>query len=136
MSAKTNQRKIVKTLTNNFREKITIDRIRVSDEKGQEYMTIEEEEIRHQTELYYQSAFRRRNNNFDIFDPEWKKQYEPKPEINEAWYEGMEQKITLEELKETLQDLPNDKAAGPFKVKYEMLKHLGNIGKKNTFNSL
>ena len=26
--------------------------------------------------------------------------------------------------------MPNDKAAGPSKVKYEMLKHLGNFGKK------
>ena len=37
---KLNQKKIVRTLTNNFQEKITIDRIKISDEEGQEFITI------------------------------------------------------------------------------------------------
>lgn len=127
---KTNQSKIVRTLTNNFREKIVIDRIRAMDKEGREYIAIDQDEIHHQTELYYQSAFRKRNNNFDILDQKWKEQYDPKANIDEAWYKELDSEISPQELNEILQDLPNNKAAGPSKIKYEMLKHLGNTGRK------
>jgi hypothetical protein len=50
---KINQRRIVQTLTNNFKDKITIDRIKIVDTNDREYITIDKEEIIHQTELYY-----------------------------------------------------------------------------------
>jgi hypothetical protein len=54
-----NQRKVVQGLTNNFRSKINIDRIRIQDDLGREYITIDREEILHQTEAYYKKAFKK-----------------------------------------------------------------------------
>jgi len=127
---KNNQRRIVQTLTNNFRDKIIIDRIKIIDEENKEYLTIDKEEILNQTELYYQEAFRKRNSNFDLLDDQWKKQYEPKPEIQNSWYNTMDDKIQMYELEEILQDLLNNKASGPSKIKYEMLKKMGPLAKK------
>ena len=42
----------------------------------------------------------------------------------------MENTISEYELEEALKDLPNDKAAEPNKVKYEMLKNLGTPRKR------
>jgi len=52
-----NQRKIVQTLSNNFRNKITIDRIRVKNTQGEEYIETLGERILQQTEEYYKKAF-------------------------------------------------------------------------------
>jgi hypothetical protein len=46
----------------------------------------------------------------------------------------MEEEILPDELEEVLSDLPNNKAAGPSKIKYEMLKKLGPIAKKTLLN--
>ena len=127
---KENQRKVVQGLTNNFRSKISIDRIRIQDDLGREYITVDKKEILCQTEAYYKKAFKKRNCNFESLDEEWKKQYEPLDEVKEEWYNSMENRISEDELEEALKDLPNDKAAGPNKVKYEMLKNLGTSGKR------
>lgn len=59
-----NQSRIVQTLTNNFRDKITIDRIKVKNAQGVEYIETLGEEILQQTENYYKKTFRKRNSNF------------------------------------------------------------------------
>jgi hypothetical protein len=123
-----NQRKIVQTLTNNFQKKIIIDRIKVKDTQGEEYIETLNEEVLKQTEEYYKKAFKKRNSNFMNLEESWKNQYEPKEFIKQEWFRDIEKEILNEELENIIQDLPNNKAAGPSKIKYEMLKHLGHRG--------
>jgi exonuclease III len=125
-----NQRKIVQSLTNNFQEKIQIDRIKVRDTQGEEYIETLDKEVLKQTEEHYKKAFGKRATNFQSLSKSWKDQYKPRNFIKQEWFESLEKEILLEEIEDVLHNLPNNKAAGPSKIKYEMLKHLGHKGKE------
>jgi len=60
-----------------------------------------------------------------IFDQHWKTEYEPKQNINTNWYNSILYDITIDEVMQTVQQLPNNKACGPSGISYEMIKHLG-----------
>jgi hypothetical protein len=60
-----------------------------------------------------------------IFNQYWKTEYEPKQNINTNWYNSILHSITTEEVIQTIQQLPNNKACGPSGISYEMLKHIG-----------
>jgi hypothetical protein len=125
---KTNQRRVIQTLTNSFRDQIVIDRIKVQNQSEEPYITTQREEIFHQIQKYYKEAFRKRDAGFDYLSDSWKEQYRPKDFIEEEWYSSLNARIEVEELKTTLKSLPNNKAAGPSGIKYEMLKNLGEEG--------
>ena len=63
--------------------------------------------------------------NSNIFDQYWHQEYRPKSSINANWYTPLLQPISIEEVLNTLQQLPNNKACGPLGISYEMLKHSG-----------
>jgi hypothetical protein len=76
-----NRKRIVQTLTNNFRDKIIIDRLKVKDEEGEDYITIQKDKIFQQINQHYQETFKKRNDNFACLSPEWQKQYSPREYI-------------------------------------------------------
>jgi hypothetical protein len=125
---KTNQRRVIQTLTNSYRDRIKIDRIKVKQQKGEDYITTQREEIFHQIYKYYSEAFKKRDAGFKYLDDSWKEQYFPRDFIKEEWFSPLQEKIKEEEIKAMLRTLPNNKAAGPSGIKYEMLKHLGDEG--------
>ena len=53
------------SLIDNYRETVQIDRIKVLDNDGNEYITIELKEIKKEVENYYKKAFKRRKANFN-----------------------------------------------------------------------
>ena len=67
---KTNQRRVIQTLTNSFRDRIIIDRIKVQHQNAETYITMHREEIFHQIYDYYKETFKERDaglehlNNF------------------------------------------------------------------------
>ena len=63
--------------------------------------------------------------NQTIFDQYWSQEYTPISTINPSWYNSILQPITLEEVQNTISQLPNNKACGPSGISYEMLKHIG-----------
>ena len=65
--------------------------------------------------------------NQQTFDSTWKNCYEPISSINSSHYDNILNTITIEEITQTLQNLPNNKACGPSGISYEMLKHAGNL---------
>ena len=125
----TNQRRTIQALTNSFRDKIIIDRLKIMETETKEYISTEKEEIFRQAEEYYKKVFRKRNPGFEQLNEAWKEQYQPHEYIQEEWYTPLENKISLEELETTINLLPNNKAAGLSGIKYEMLKQLGEEGK-------
>ncbi|GBC25005.2 reverse transcriptase family protein [Rhizophagus irregularis DAOM 181602=DAOM 197198] len=60
----------------------------------------------------------------DSFPPRWQRAYTPLPVIDSSLYNSVMSPILADEWKNTLNSMPNNKASGPSKISYEMLKHL------------
>ncbi|PKB97828.1 hypothetical protein RhiirA5_421482 [Rhizophagus irregularis] len=58
------------------------------------------------------------------FPPRWQRAYAPISDIDLSLYNSVMSPILEEEWKNTIQSMPNNKASGPSKISYEMLKHL------------
>ena len=65
--------------------------------------------------------------NQQTFNSTWKNCYEPISSINSSHYDNVLNTITIEEITQTLQNLPNNKACSPSGISYKMLKHAGNL---------
>ena len=118
-----NQRKMINSLTNTQKKSIKIDRIMVTTEQ-EKFIETRPQEISKQVEDYYIKAFGRRKANFNRLDKGWKEQYEPRDYIEQEWYKDLAKKPSIQELNDTIKDLPPNKAAGPSQITYEMLKNL------------
>ncbi|GET54732.1 RNA-directed DNA polymerase from mobile element jockey-like [Rhizophagus irregularis DAOM 181602=DAOM 197198] len=60
----------------------------------------------------------------DSFPSRWQRAYTPLPDIDSSLYNSVMSPILADEWKNTLNSMPNNKASGPSKISYEMLKHL------------
>ncbi|EXX51243.1 hypothetical protein RirG_263560 [Rhizophagus irregularis DAOM 197198w] len=68
------------------------------------------------------------------FPPHWQKAYTPLSNVSASLYDSVLATITLQEWSDVISSMPNNKASGPSKISYEMLKHLS--GKALTFSLL
>jgi ribonuclease HI len=66
-----------------------------------------------------------KQTNQQIYESEWQQEYVPKLSINPDWYNSALSEFTIEEVANTLSQLPNNKACGPSGISYEMLKKAG-----------
>ncbi|GET54559.1 RNA-directed DNA polymerase from mobile element jockey-like [Rhizophagus irregularis DAOM 181602=DAOM 197198] len=64
------------------------------------------------------------HSSIDVFPPRWQRAYTPISDIDPSLYTSVMSPILEEEWKNTIQSMPNNKASGPSKISYEMLKHL------------
>ncbi|GET52104.1 RNA-directed DNA polymerase from mobile element jockey-like [Rhizophagus irregularis DAOM 181602=DAOM 197198] len=64
------------------------------------------------------------HSSINEFPPRWQKAYTPISDIDSSLYTSVMSPILEEEWKNTIQSMPNNKASGPSKISYEMLKHL------------
>ncbi|GET52556.1 reverse transcriptase family protein [Rhizophagus irregularis DAOM 181602=DAOM 197198] len=60
----------------------------------------------------------------DSFPSRWQRAYTPLPDIDSSLFNSVMSPILEDEWKNTLNSMPNNKASGPSKISYEMLKHL------------
>ena len=65
--------------------------------------------------------------NFNIFNTNWTTEYTPKTNIQPNWYSNILQPILIDEVQQTISQLPNGKACGPSGISYEMFKHAGTL---------
>ncbi|CAB4436115.1 unnamed protein product [Rhizophagus irregularis] len=59
------------------------------------------------------------------FPARWSDAYQPLPDVSDNIYDSLMNPPSLDEWLSTVFSMPNDKAAGPSMITYEMLKHLG-----------
>ena len=78
----TNQKRMINSLTNQRKNTIIVDRILIKDQHNP-YISVDPQEILKETERHYNRSFEKRNSNFDLLNEEWKKEYQPKPNIKE-----------------------------------------------------
>ena len=67
---------MINSLINNYHERIQIDRLKIIDFDGKEYITTDPRKIKKGVEEYYNKTFKRRKSNYNNLNAEWKKQYE------------------------------------------------------------
>src|SRR6185369_384714 len=135
---KDNQKKMISSLTNNFKASVKIDRILVTDNltrsinqtSASKYISTQPQVIKQQVEDYYSKAFQKRKTNFNSLSEEWKNQYNPRHYIDSNWFNDLSKKPDMTELEDILKALSTNKASGPFGISYEMLKKLKTKGKK------
>ncbi|GET56271.1 RNA-directed DNA polymerase from mobile element jockey-like [Rhizophagus irregularis DAOM 181602=DAOM 197198] len=60
----------------------------------------------------------------DSFPSRWQRAYTPLFDIDSSLYTSVMSPILADEWKNTINSMPNNKASGPSKISYEMLKHL------------
>ncbi|GBC14859.1 RNA-directed DNA polymerase from mobile element jockey-like [Rhizophagus irregularis DAOM 181602=DAOM 197198] len=60
----------------------------------------------------------------ESFFPRWQRAYTPLSDIDSSLYTSVMSPILADEWKNTINSMPNNKASGPSKISYEMLKHL------------
>ena len=126
---KENPKKMINSLTNQYKNSVSIDRIIVNQENNIKYISTDQKEIKNQVENYYLKAFGKRNSNFQNLSKEWKDQYKPKEYINPDWYANLLKRPNDQEINEILKELPANKASGPSGIPYEMIKKLNKMGK-------
>ena len=79
---KENQARLVKTLTNKCQDKIVIDRVKVQDTNGKNYIATNPTSILKAVEKHHEKTFKKRHTNFDELDESWQHQYLPRDYIN------------------------------------------------------
>ena len=88
------------------------------------YNTMEPKEIKQEIKEHFRKWTKYNPKNEATWEG-WKARYEPKEEINNNWYEGVEQEISMEELKEIITEAPSGKTIEPSEVSNEIIKRLG-----------
>jgi len=127
-----NKHTMINSLTDKKYTRIITDRL-VQNNNGQLELIVNKEEIKQRINTHFQTVAGGVNFKENIDNSIWKQEYEAIKEINENIYKELKQDITKEEWTATIKSLPNGKAAGPNKISYELLKHLGEELMDNIF---
>ena len=83
------------------------------------------QEIHTHIENYYKKLYNNTSiENQPNIPPNWLSIYEPISSINKEWYNNLLIEITPTEIHETIIKLPNNKAAGPSEISYDIIKKI------------
>ncbi|PKK55293.1 hypothetical protein RhiirC2_802802 [Rhizophagus irregularis] len=128
---KDNKKHMLDSILNRKRKKLVLDKVLI-EKNGSKYLCSTDQEITDAMVDHYQNAAGKKLNVDSIMNERWLAQYASKSDINDEWYASTVKEITEEEWLSTINELANDKAAGPSKISNEMLKHLGNNMRRYT----
>ncbi|CAB5372051.1 unnamed protein product [Rhizophagus irregularis] len=103
------------------RKTIILDRLLI-ERDGVQSLCLDDKEIVKEAENHYQNVAGKRSNNFLVLDDRWSNRYKPIQQIDQMWYSEILIPISIEEWRDMINSLPNDKASGPSKISNEMLK--------------
>ena len=123
------KKKILNSILSRPWKKVCIDKIIIQDaEKGKtKELITDPKEIKAETDKFFAEQFRKRKHHFEDMTEEWKKEYEPKREIQEEWYEEVTKNIEEEEWKQSLDIAKGETAPGASGISYIMLSKAGPI---------
>jgi hemerythrin superfamily protein len=111
---------MINSILNQYTDTVHLQNIKTSDSIITDPTKIKQHVSDHYNEWTAHHPF-----DEDTFNHNWKTIYQPNSNINSEWYTSILQEITIQEIINTIQQLPNNKACGPTGISYEMIKHLG-----------
>ncbi|GBB89022.1 hypothetical protein RclHR1_15670002 [Rhizophagus clarus] len=121
---KTDKKKMIKSILERSHTSLSIDKVYKND-NNEDTLYTEENEVNEQTNLHFQMIADAINCEKDLSQhPEWQDQYQPKHDVQHTIYSNLMKYLTLNEWIDNIKSLPNNKAAGPSSISYEMLKNL------------
>jgi len=123
------QGKMLRSILEKPIKKLQIDRL-IGEEDNKRRLYIEPEEVLNETRNHFQSQFRSRQFNSEIFNERWREVYEPKKSIEEDWYCELNQSITEEEWNEMLAELKKNTAPGISGITYTLIQAAGEVAQK------
>ncbi|CAB5154977.1 unnamed protein product [Rhizophagus irregularis] len=125
-----NKSRMIDSILERKRKTIILDRLLI-ERDGVQSLCLDDKEIVKEAENHYQNVAGKRSNNFLVLDDRWSNRYKPIQQIDQMWYSEILIPISIEEWRDMINSLPNDKASGPSKISNEMLKKAGDNTHKN-----
>ena len=121
---KENKKKMLQSLLNKPYNKVTIDRVlrEESTHYQNQELIVDESLVKQQVTAYFQKQFKKRNQKFEEMNQKWKKEYEPKKDINSDLYKNIISPISEEEWTQALRKTQNKTAPGISGIGYILLK--------------
>ncbi|EXX64168.1 uncharacterized protein OCT59_004482 [Rhizophagus irregularis] len=111
-------------MLNRKRSKIVLDKI-VIEKNSVKQLISDEKLIENELIEHFRSFAGKKLNSNEKLKERWIRQYSPKQDINECWYNEVIQPISKSEWDHMIRQLANDKAPGISQILNEMLKHMG-----------
>ena len=121
---KTDQGRMIASLLNKSYKKINLDRF-ITQDKEEVKLISEPNAVLNSLAEHFQNQFRKRKTKLEEMSEEWKEVYSPKRQINETWYEKLEEKIEEKEWKNILRELKANTAPGISGISYILIKQAG-----------
>jgi ribonuclease HI len=115
-----NPTKMINSILNRHKSPVKFDNIKTNDN-----LITEPNSIKEIIRDHFCNWTALRPVDYTIFESSWSTEYDPKSNIQPSWYSNITQTITIEEVQQTIYQLPNNKACGPSGISYEMFKYGG-----------
>ena len=113
-----NPTKMINSILNRYKSPVKFDNIKTNDN-----LITEPNSIKEIIRDYFCNWIALRPVDYTIFESSWSTEYNPKSNIQSSWYSNIIQTITIEEVQQTIYQLPNNKACRPSGMSYEMFKY-------------
>ena len=126
-----NKKRFLDSTLNRKRSKIVLEKI-VIEKNSVKHLISNEELIEKELIEHFKSFAGKKLNSEEGLKGRWFRQYSPKQDIKESWYNEVIQPISESEWDYTIRQLANDKAPGISQISNEMLKHMGSSMKTVT----
>ena len=125
---KSNPGKMLDSLLNRDHKRITLDKLIINNNNTSDIITdqveIERRTVSHFQNIGSSSSYSRPPHDVTNLPDRWKDIYCKDVPDNLKGRSNLTADISLEELSNIIKLLPNNKATGPSKISYEMIKHL------------
>src|SRR6185437_7393071 len=112
--------KMINSILNRHTDPVHFDNI-----KTQTNILTDPPEVKNYIRSHFSQWTGKNAYNRQIFSTQWQTEYNPKHSVMSEWYDPVLEPIHLEEVINTINNFPNNKACGPSGISYEMLKHAG-----------
>jgi hypothetical protein len=118
-----NQKRMIDNVMEREFKKINIDRVLSINQKGEDILIVDEEEIKIKVADHFQNCAGTISVDKELPDY-WKQEYDSKNQTHISFlaYDSVTKHITIEEILEVAKELPNGKACSPSGITYENIK--------------
>ena len=121
---KDNPTRMLSSILEREHRRIDLNKVLITTEDGSQHLSSHPDDVKTYTRSHFSKISSSPQSPPHHLWNEWSLHYQPPNHINPEWYCSVMSPISIEELGDTILDLPSKKATGPSTISNEMLKHL------------